>query len=377
VLDLREAGLVNHADMLQLLALQPPSLRALRHSIFAGLLLGSSEQTLFAAALRPIAHVQLGLPCDIGDYTDFYTSIHHAIAVGRQFRPDQPLLPNYQWVPIAYHGRASSVVISGTDFHRPRGQTKPPHELVPSLIASKRLDYELELGIVIGQGNALGHPINIDSAMSHVFGMTLFNDWSARDVQGWEYQPLGPFLAKNFASSLSPWLVTMDALAPFHAPFVRPASNPQSLPYLTSLANQAHGALDIELEVWLQTTQMAAAGYAGDRLSRSNYRDAYWTVAQLVTHHTVNGCNLRPGDLMGSGTLSGPEPEQAGSLLELSNGGKTPLTLSNGEQRTFLMDGDTITLRGFCARAGFARIGFGECSGTVLPALSVGRVPEE
>lgn len=369
VLDVRATGLMDHSDMAQLLAMQPADVRALRHAIFAGLRVGSPEQAVFAAALRPLAQVQLGLPCDIGDYTDFYTSIHHATTVGKQFRPDQPLLPNYQWVPIGYHGRASSVVVSGTNFHRPRGQTKPPHEVTPSLIASKRLDYELELGVVIGQGNDLGHAVDIDNAMNHVFGLTLFNDWSARDVQGWEYQPLGPFLAKNFASSLSPWLVTLDALAPFRVPFVRPSTDPQPLPYLDSSANQTQGALDIGLEVWLQTAQMAAAGYAGDLLSQSNYRDAYWTVAQLVAHHTVNGCNLRPGDLMGSGTLSGPEPEQAGSLLELSNGGKTPLTLSNGEQRTFLLDGDTVTLRASCERAGFVRIGFGDCSGTVLPAL--------
>jgi fumarylacetoacetase len=322
--------------------------------------------------LQPHVHAQssvkLGLPCEIGDYTDFYTSIHHATTVGKQFRPDAPLLPNYKWVPIGYHGRASSVVVSGTNFKRPHGQTKPPHLDVPSLIASKRLDYELELGIIIGQGNVLGEPIAITQAMNHVFGITLFNDWSARDVQGWEYQPLGPFLAKNFLSSLSPWVVSTQALAPFQAPFTRPANDPKPLPYLDSMENQASGSFDIELEVWLQTAAMAASGQLGDCLSKSNYRDAYWTVAQLVTHHTVNGCNLRAGDLLGTGTLSGPQPEQGGSLLELSSGGKTPITLSNGEQRSFLENGDTIILRGYCQREGFKRIGFGECRGTVLAA---------
>ncbi len=366
VLDLQVAGLIDHRDMAQLMAQTPAQLTALRHTLVAGLQMGSSQQSHFATALHAQDSVTMGLPCEIGDYTDFYTSIHHATTVGKQFRPDQPLLPNYKWVPIGYHGRASSVVVSGTHFKRPRGQTKPPHVDEPSLIASKRLDYELELGILIGQGNSLGEPVAMSQAMSHVFGVALFNDRSARDVQGWEYQPLGPFLAKNFASSLSPWVVTMDALAPFHAPFARPASDPQPLPYLHSEQNQAEGALDIELEVWLQTANMATAGQAGDCLSKSNYRDAYWTVSQLVAHHTVNGCNLRAGDLLGSGTLSGPRPEQGGSLLELSNGGKTPLLLSNGETRSFLEDGDTVILRAYCQREGFKRIGFGECRGTVL-----------
>jgi fumarylacetoacetase len=368
VLDVQGAGFTAHANMAQLMQTAPSQLSDLRSALSKALQAGSEQQ----AALQPYVYAQvavtLGLPCEIGDYTDFYTSIHHATTVGKQFRPDAPLLPNYKWVPIGYHGRASSIVVSGTNFKRPHGQTKPPHLDVPSLIASKRLDYELELGILIGQGNALGEPVAIGEAMNHVFGITLFNDWSARDVQGWEYQPLGPFLAKNFLSTLSPWVVSTQALAPFHAPFTRPASDPQPLPYLNSAENQASGSFDIELEVWLQTAAMAAAGQAGDCLSKSNYRDAYWTVAQLVTHHTVNGCNLRAGDLLGSGTLSGPQPEQGGSLLELSNGGKTPFTLSNGEQRSFLEDGDTIILRGYCQREGFKRIGFGECRGTVLAA---------
>jgi fumarylacetoacetase len=239
--------------------------------------------------------------------------------------------------------------------------------------ACTRLDYELELGIFIGRPNAQGEPVPITRAEEHVFGVALFNDWSARDIQAWEYQPLGPFLAKNFASTVSPWVVTLEALAPFRSPFTRPSGDPQPLPYLDSPANREHGVIDIELEVWLQTAQMRASGHAGDRLSHSNFQDAYWTVAQLVAHHTVNGCNLQPGDLFGTGTLSGPGPGQGGSLLELSNGGKQPVTLSNGETRTWLEDGDTVILRGHCRRDGARRIGLGECRGTVLPAPALDR----
>ncbi|HEY8358136.1 MAG TPA: fumarylacetoacetase, partial [Ramlibacter sp.] len=329
----------------------------------------SAQRAQFEAALVPQSQVELGLPCTIGDYTDFYVGIHHAEAVGKQFRPDNPLLPNYKWVPIGYHGRASTIQPSGTSFRRPRGQTKAPDAQEPALNASARLDLELELGIFIGQPNAQGEPIAIADAEDHVFGLTLFNDWSARDLQAWEYQPLGPFLAKNFASTVSPWLVTLEALEPFRKPFARPAGDPQPLPYLDAPANRERGAIDIQLEVWLQTARMAKEGHAGDCISRSNFADAaYWTMAQLVTHHTVNGCSLQPGDLLGSGTLSGPRPEQAGSLLELTVGGKQPLKLSNGEERTFVQDGDSIILRGFCQRDGLRRIGFGECRGTVLPA---------
>ena len=310
------------------------------------------------------------MPCEIGDYTDFYTSIHHATTIGRQFRPDQPLLPNYRWVPIGYHGRASSIVASGHGFCRPRGQTRAPDAAAPVLGPCARLDYELEIGVVIGQPNALGEPITMARAEDHVFGLALFNDWSARDIQGWEYQPLGPFLSKNFASTLSPWIVTLEALAPYRRPFVRAAGEPDPLPYLDAPDNRASGAFDIELEVWLQTAAMRAAGHAGERLSCSNYADAYWTVAQLVTHHTVNGCNLRSGDLFGSGTLSGPQPEQGGSLMELGQGGKRALQFPNGESRSWLQDGDSVVLRAYCVRDGWRRIGFGECRGTVLPALA-------
>jgi fumarylacetoacetase len=369
VLDLRRAGLIDSSDMNRLIRLAPPARQALRETISQGLREGSDQRAKFQAALVPQADVELGLPCQIGDYTDFYVGIHHALAVGKQFRPDAPLLPNYKWVPIGYHGRASTINASGSSFHRPRGQTKAPDAAEPAVTASARLDFELELGILIGRPNSQGAPIAIDDAEQHVFGITLFNDWSARDLQGWEYQPLGPFLSKNFASTVSPWMVTLEALEPFRKPWSRPEGDPRPLPYLDSQSNSERGAIDIGLEVWLQTARMAQAGHAGDCISRSNFADAaYWTVAQLVAHHTINGCALASGDLFGSGTLSGPEPQQAGSLLELSVGGKQSLQLSNGETRTFLQDGDSIILRGFCQRAGARRIGFGECRGTVLPA---------
>ena len=369
VLDLRKAGIIDHHEINRLIRLRPETRQAVRQAISEGLRRGSAQRAKFESALVPQSAVQLGVPCDIHDYTDFYVGIHHATAIGKQFRPDSPLLPNYKWVPIGYHGRASTIVASGTGFHRPVGQTKAPDAEEPAVNPSARLDIELELGIVIGRPNAMGVPIPIGQAEEHVFGITLFNDWSARDIQGWEYQPLGPFLSKNFASTISPWMVTLDALDPFRRAWTRPEGDPRPLPYLDSQANSQRGAFGIELEVWLQTAQMAAAGHAGDRISRSNFADAaYWTVAQLVAHHTVNGCALQSGDLFGSGTLSGPAQEQAGSLLELTLGGKKPLTLSNGESRTYLQDGDTIVLKGYCERPGFRRIGFGECRGTVLPA---------
>ena len=369
VLDLQAAGLIDHADMNRLMALPAAQRRALRGALSESLRAGSPLQSRLAPALHAQADVVLGLPCQIGDYTDFYASIHHATTVGRQFRPDQPLLPNYQWVPIGYHGRASSVVASGHPVRRPLGQQAPAGADTPRFGPSRRMDYELELGLFIGTGNALGEPIAIEQAEEHLFGVALFNDWSARDIQGWEYQPLGPFLAKNFASTVSPWVVTTEALAPFRAPFERPADHPQPLPYLDSPANRAQGALSIMLEVWLQTAAMREAGSPGVRLTQVNMRDAaYWTPAQLIAHHTVGGCNLQPGDLLGSGTLSGPAPEQGGSLLELSSGGKQPLTLPGGEQRSFLEDGDTVIFKGWCEREGARRIGLGECRGTLLPA---------
>jgi fumarylacetoacetase len=368
VLDLNAAGLVGHADMNRLMGAGPVVRRALRHALSQGLRAGSDRRDEWLPHLTPLSDIVPKLPCEIGDYTDFYTSIHHATTVGKQFRPDNPLLPNYKWVPIGYHGRASSIGVSGQGFPRPRGQTKAPDADAPTVGPSRRMDYELELGAFIATPNEPGDPVTMAQAEAHLFGLALFNDWTARDIQPWEYQPLGPFLSKNFASTLSPWIVTMEALAPFRTPFRRPAGDPDPLPYLDAPFNREHGAIDIALEVWLQTAQMREAGHPGDRLTTANYADAYWTVAQLVAHHTVNGCNLRSGDLLGTGTLSGPTPDQAGSLLELTQGGRQPLTLSNGQTRTFLEDGDTVILRGRCERAGFRMIGFGECRGTVLAA---------
>jgi fumarylacetoacetase len=341
---------------------------ALRQALSAALAEGSTQADALAPCLVPQAQAEMALPCTVNDYTDFYTGIHHATTVGKLFRPDNPLLPNYKWVPIGYHGRASSLVVSGTPIRRPLGQTKAPTAEVPSVGPSQRLDYELELGALVATGNALGEPVPMAEAEDRLFGLTLLNDWSARDLQAWEYQPLGPFLAKNFGTTLSPWVVTMEALAPYRQAFERPAGDPQPLPYLNSPANQAQGALNITLQVWLQTAAMRAAGTGPVQLSQSNFADAYWTLAQLLTHHASNGCNLQSGDLLGTGTQSGPEPGQGGSLLELSQGGKQPLTLPGGEQRAFLADGDTLTLRAHCQRPGAARIGFGECAGTIVAA---------
>ena len=346
----------------------PAAVSALRAALSAALRADAALAPRLRSVLIPQAQAQYQLPATIGDFTDFYASIHHATAVGRLFRPDNPLLPNYKWVPIAYHGRASSVRVSGFDFPRPRGQLMPPGASAPQLGPSRRLDYELELGIFVGRGNELGTPIPLAQAESHVFGLCLLNDWSARDIQAWEYQPLGPFLAKNFATSISPWVVTLEALAPFRVPFTRPAAEPAPLEYLDDPAVRAAGAIDIRLEVWLDTAKMRAAGEPAQRLSHSSFGDSWWTVAQMLTHHAVNGCNLSAGDLIGTGTQSGSAVEEAGSLLELSAGGRQPLTLSNGEQRTFLEDGDRVTLRGWCEREGWVRVGFGACRGTVLPA---------
>ncbi len=371
VLDLRRTGLVDQDGINRLMRLPKEGRSAIRQALSQGLRSGSAKRSQFSGALLPMWRVQLGVPCHIGDYTDFYTGIHHATTVGKLFRPDNPLLPNYKWVPIGYHGRASSIEPSPHAFPRPRGQTQGTNDSHPNFGPSTRLDYELEIGLVISRPNAKGEPILIEHAEDHLFGATLFNDWSARDLQAWEYQPLGPFLSKNFASTISPWVVTMEALAPFRKAFTRPAGDPEPLPYLDSQENRAQGAIDIELEVWLQTAAMKLAGHGGERLSQSNFTDAYWTAAQLVAHHTVNGCNLASGDLFGTGTLSGSRPDQGGSMLELSQGGKQPIKLANGQTRTFLEDGDTVILRGYCAREGFRRIGFGDCRGTLLPAHSV------
>ncbi len=351
-----------------LMALGPPHWSALRLALSRALREGSPQRTVIEPCLVPQAEAEYGLPARIGDYTDFYTSVHHATNIGRQFRPDNPLLPNYKWVPIGYHGRSSSIGVSPQAFYRPRGQVKAPDADAPTLAPSRRLDIELELGVFVGPGNALGDAIPVAEAEAHVFGIVLLNDWSARDIQAWEYQPLGPFLAKNFATTISPWVVTLEALAPYRVPFERPATDPQPLPYLDDPANRAQGAFDIRLSIGWQTPRMREQGMADHVVAQTSYRHAYWTVAQMVAHHTVNGCNLQPGDLLGTGTLSGPTLEQAAAFIELTLGGKQPLSLPGGEQRTFLEDGDTVVLRGWCEAPGAARIGFGECRGTVLPA---------
>ncbi|OWQ93414.1 fumarylacetoacetase [Roseateles aquatilis] len=355
-----------------LMSVGPDFRRQLRHELVAALNADAgptSSQTL-APALTPLADVELTLPCRISDYTDFYTGIHHATTVGKLFRPDNPLLPNYKWVPIGYHGRASSIGVSGQTFRRPVGQTKAPDAETPSFGPCKRLDYELEVGALVGTGNESGQPIAIGDAERHLFGLVLLNDWSARDMQAWEYQPLGPFLAKSFATTISPWVVTMEALAPFRRAFTRPDGDPRPLPYLDSPANREQGAIAVQLEVHLQTRAMRDAGEAPTKLMCSDFAESYWTVAQMLTHHASNGCNMQPGDLFGSGTQSGPTPEQGGSLLELTQGGKQAITLPNGEQRTFLQDGDSVALVGRCEAPGRRSIGFGPCIGTVAPAVT-------
>jgi fumarylacetoacetase len=314
------------------------------------------------------SEARMHLPCVIGDYTDFYVGIHHATNVGRQFRPDNPLLPNYKYVPIGYHGRASSVRVSGEPVARPSGQRKPPDAEVPEYGPSRRLDYELELGLWVGRGNAPGEPIPIAEASDHIAGFCLLNDWSARDIQAWEYQPLGPFLAKNFLTSVSPWIVTADALAPFRKPMLpRPDGDPQPLPYLDDAVDRESGALAIQLEVTLSTAKMREQGLVPHRLSNGSADAAmYWSAAQIVAHHSSNGCNLQPGDLIGTGTLSTGSDAGLGSLLEISRGGKQPIELAGGESRSFLEDGDELTLKAWCEAEGAVRIGFGECVGRVV-----------
>jgi fumarylacetoacetase len=359
------AALAAQSSLNALMAAGPDAWSALRLALSRLL---RSDAAPRPQSLVAQADAEYALPAHIGDYTDFYTSIHHATSVGKLFRPDNPLLPNYKWVPIGYHGRSSTISVSGDSFRRPRGQVRPASDADPSLAPSQRLDYEMEVGIFLGGGNAQGEPIAVSDAEKHVFGLCLLNDWSARDFQAWEYQPLGPFLSKNFASTISPWIVTLEALAPYRAAWQRDGADPQPLPYLDYAGLRSEGGFDIALEVLLETENMRREGLAPVRLSQSNFRHSYWTVAQLLAHHTVNGCAMRAGDLLGSGTQSGPEADEAGSLLELSVGGKQPLTLPNGEQRTFLEDGDRIVMRGWACHPERPRIGFGEVAGTVLPA---------
>jgi len=377
VLDLFHAAqesLVSGADTLRE-ACEDPSLNALmslphahrlqfRHSLSE--LLRSDSAVAARAQLVPRADAEMLLPASIGDYTDFYASIFHATNVGKMLRPDNPLLPNYKYVPIGYHGRASSIVVSGTDVHRPSGQTRDDAALPPVFGPTRRLDYELEVGFFVGRGNAQGEPVPIEHAGARLFGLCLLNDWSARDIQAWEYQPLGPFLAKNFSSTISPWVVTMEALAPFRVPaFARTEGDPAPLPYLADDADQATGGIDVRLEVLLSSARMRTDGHEPMRLSHSTLADLYWTPAQLLAHHTSSGCNLQPGDLLGSGTVSGEAKDARGCLLELTWRGADPIQLPSGETRRFLEDGDEVIMRGSCEREGFARIGFGECRGVV------------
>jgi fumarylacetoacetase len=380
VLDLRavtDAGLLAGLEERVEAACRAPVLNALMAegwAAWAALRARLSDLLRRDAGQRPTpgmlvaqGEVDLLLPAAVGDYTDFYASVHHATNVGSMFRPDHPLLPNYKWVPIGYHGRASSLVPSGTPIHRPVGQLMDEDGPAPTVAPSRLLDYELEVGLFIGPGNTRGETVPIGRAGSQVFGYCLVNDWSARDIQKWEYQPLGPFLSKSFATTVSPWVVTAEALAPFRvAAFPRPAGDPAPLPYLHDPADQAAGGIAVTLEVELLTNRMREAGLPPHRLSRSSFRDMYWTPAQLVTHHASNGCLLRPGDLLASGTVSGPTEDARGCLLELTWRGTRPLTLPSGETRRFLEAGDEVILRGRCERTGHVSIGFGECRGRIL-----------
>jgi fumarylacetoacetase len=347
-----------------LMSLGPERWSALRSRITT-LLTDTSLRAQVEPLLVPLRDAEMQLPAQIGDYTDFYASIHHATRVGKLFRPDNPLLPNYKYVPIGYHGRASSIVMSGAEIRRPCGQTKPPAAAEPEFGPARSMDYELEVGLFVGPGNVLGEPIPIAEAEQHIFGLCLVNDWSARDIQSWEYQPLGPFLAKSFATTISPWIVPMEALAPYRVPAAeRSLGDPAPLPYLNSPTSNRDG-IDLMLEVYLQSAQMREAGLEPEWISRSNLRDLYWTPAQLLTHHASNGCNLRPGDLLATGTISGPEEGSEGCLLEMKHR-REPLHLPTGEARGFLENGDRVTFRAYALREGLPRIGFGECVGTIV-----------
>jgi fumarylacetoacetase len=356
-----------------LMRLGAESRRELRRQVSALLSADSpayrSNRRLGDRILLARGEAEMLLPADIGDYTDFYASVHHATNVGSMFRPDNPLLPNYKWVPIGYHGRASSILPSGSPVLRPSGQSKAPDAESPSFGPSRSLDYEMELGMFVGPGNPLGEPVPIERAEEQIFGFCLVNDWSARDFQAWEYQPLGPFLSKNFATTISPWVVTPEALEPFRMPaFARPPGDPAPLPHLHSRRNAESGAVAVTVEVHLASALMRERRMEPVRLSRGSAADLYWTPAQLIAHHTGNGCDLHPGDLLASGTISGPDKESRGCLLELTWRGAEPLALPSGETRKFLEDGDEVIMRGYCERDGAVRIGFGECRGTVQAA---------
>jgi fumarylacetoacetase len=367
------AGMCTGSSLNPLMALESRYRVALRKRMSQILSAGSADLTrdpgLGAKILVPMDEAEMVLPAVIGDYTDFYASVFHATNVGSMFRPDNPLLPNYRYLPVGYHGRSSSIVVSGTLVRRPLGQTVKNDAGPPQFGPTALLDYELEVGVFTGMGNALGERVAIDDAENHIFGLCLVNDWSARDIQKWEYQPLGPFLAKSFLTSVSPWVVTIEALEPFrvHA-FERSADDAGILPHLFSERDQAGGGIDITLEVSLRSRTMRSSGVPPVRLSRGSFRDMYWTIGQMLTHHTSNGCNLRPGDLLASGTVSGAGKSSRGCLLELTWRGKEPIRLPSGEERRFLEDGDAIIITGYCERDGYIRIGFGTCEGTIVPA---------
>ncbi len=365
---------VASSSLNQLMALGPEACSDLRARLSSLLTADNPElrddEITRTQALVASSAVQMCLPAEVGDYTDFYASAFHAFNIGSMFRPDNPLLPNYKYLPVGYHGRASSIVVGGTAVRRPCGQTTIKESGPPGFGESKQLDYELEIGVFVGRGNRLGRRIPIEQAGEHIFGLCLVNDWSARDIQRWEYQPLGPFLAKSFATSVSPWIVTLEALAPFRVPaLVRAEGDPGPMPHLFSQADQVEGGIDLTLEVSLTSEQMRERGLEPMLLSRGNFREMYWTIAQMLTHQTSNGCNLRAGDLMASGTVSGPTRDSRGCLLELTWRGTDPVSLPTGETRRFLNDGDEVILRGYCERADAIRIGFGECRGVVMPVL--------
>lgn len=373
LVDLAEevARALRQPQLNELFALGRDALRQVRHAAFRLLEEGSAKQEATARYLRPLAEAAPQLACEIGDYTDFFASLNHARNTFNIFRPGQDFLPNYKHLPIAYHGRSSSIEVSPTEVARPWGQIRPDPQAGPTFSPSRRLDFEVELGFFVGAGNARGKPIPLDEAERHIAGVCILNDWSARDVQGWESQPLGPFLSKNFVSTISPWIVTLDALAPFRAPLIaREDGDPTPMPYLDSAGNAERGAFEIILETTLRTPKMQQCNDAPVTISRAVFsKDVWWTPAQMVAHHTVGGCNLRPGDLLGSGTISGSSPGTEGSLVELTFGGARPLELPDGDQRTFLEDGDEIVISAWCEREGARRIGFGECRGRVTPAI--------
>ncbi len=351
-----------------LMALGPQYWSALRLSLSRLLREGSPHVDHLRPMLMAQSDVEFNVPARIGDYTDFYASVYHASNIGKLFRPDSPLTPNFKWMPIAYHGRASSIAVSGQSFPRPRGQIMPPGATSPIFSECKRLDFELELGVWMGPGNQPGDPIKLADADEHLFGMCLLNDWSARDIQSWEYVPLGPFLAKNFATTISPWIITLEALAPYRVAWLRPDNDPKPMAYLDDPSNRDEGAIDITIESWLESEAMRQAAQGASRMSHSSFRHSYWNIGQMLAHHTIGGCNMNPGDLFGTGTQSGPTATEAAAMIELTQGGINPITLNNGETRSFLQDGDAVILKAWCEKPGFARIGFGESRGLVLPA---------